>query len=164
MAVQLRIPHAGALKMGLPSEGDAKVVEAKMSVVELAGRLTLATGKAIAPNDVQAYLAGVRRARLALQCILRKHDRASLVLRFAVASCRRRMWAPSDVDSVVSWLSCVLLAHCLAPQPHTETDEDTLEWAQSVNVGDLVDMCETHFATAYHMWVQRRPELPSGGS
>ena len=154
MAVQLRIPHAGAIKMGLPSEGEANVVEAKMSVVELAGRLTLATGQAITPNDVEAYLAGARRARLALQCILRKHDRASLVLRFAVASCRRRMWAPTDVDDVIAWLSCVLLAHCLAPQPPTETDEETLNWAESVKVTDLVDMCETHFAAAYGLWVE----------
>jgi len=164
MAVQLRIPHAGALKMGLPSEGEAKVVEAKMSVVELAGRLTLATGKAITPNDVESYLAGVRHARLALQCVLSKHDRADLVLCFAVASCRRRMWAPADLDDVIAWLSCVLLANCLVPQPSTKTDEEALNWAESLNVTDLVNMCETHFAAAYGLWVERRPEMPSDGS
>ena len=163
MTVQLRISLAGAIKMGLPVQDEPNVLEATMSVVELAGRLTLATGRAITPHAVEAYLAGVRRARLALECITRNHDRASLALHFAVASCRRRIWAPTDVGEVITWLSCVLIARYLASPRHAGSDEQDLDWAKSVNVTDLVDICETHFASAYALWVERPPVMPSEG-
>ena len=164
MFVQMRIPRTGAIKMGLSPQGEGEVLEARLSVVEFAGRLTLATGRVIPPGAVKVYLVGVRRARLAMDCILRQHDRANLVLGIAMESCRRRMWTPDEVDDVLAWLSCVLLAHFVNLRSEVASDEETVAWAQSVTVDELVDLCESNFAAAYGMWAQRETDEAESSS
>ena len=55
MQITMRFPRQQALEMGLEVDEGTDEIEVTMPVVELAGRLTLATGKLIRPEELREY-------------------------------------------------------------------------------------------------------------
>ena len=55
MQITMRFPRQQALEMGLVVDEGVEEIEVTLPAVELAGRLTLATGKLIRPEGLREY-------------------------------------------------------------------------------------------------------------
>ncbi len=166
MLITLRLPHTSALKLGLPIAGTGqREVVVTMTAVELAGRLSLATGKAIGPEAVVDYCVARREASKTLAGLVKNHGKTGLP-RIARKACKdRALWAPRRNVAMLSWLQCVLEAHFLSggrrgpavPRRGAYATEEQgpcdgkpapePEVAQA-----LADICERNFPLAYRLW------------
>src|SRR3972149_2519136 len=95
MVISLRLPRTSAMKLGLPIAGIGQhEVVVTMTAVELAGRLSLATGEAIGPQAVEGYCVAWQAASESLAGLVKKHGKTGLP-RIARMACKdRALWAP----------------------------------------------------------------------
>jgi hypothetical protein len=166
MLITLRLPRSSASKLGLPIAGIAQhEVVLTLTAVELAGRLSLATGKAIRPEAVVGYCVAWRAASESLERLVKKHGKTGLP-RIVRKACKdRALWAPSRNAAMLNWLKCVLEAYFLSganrgrttPRPGAhatglpEAYDSTL--AQEPDIAQtLADICESNFPLAYRLW------------
>jgi hypothetical protein len=154
------------MKLGLPVAGIGQhEVVVTLTAVELAGRLSLATGKAIRPEAVVGYGVAWRAASESLARLLKQHGKAGLP-RIVRKACRdRALWAPRTNVAILNWLQCVLEAHFLSGGrrgPAVPRHEACATEEQGACDGKLApepelaealaDICETNFPLAYHLW------------
>lgn len=155
MLITLRLPKAAADRLNLRSGTSAEEVTVTLTTVELAGRLTLLTGKAIAPEAVARYCSAWQAAMAASRALANNHgaDRLTEMLR---AGCReRRLWVPDRDEDVLLWLQCVLLVHFLSSRSvDTARPDEVLDWACPQSAESLTGLCQTNFPAAYQMWVE----------
>ena len=166
MVITLRLPRSSALKLGLPIAGIAqREVAVTLTAVELAGRLSLATGKAIRPEAVVDYCVAWRAASESLAGLVKKHGKTGLP-RIVRKACKdRALWAPRTNVAMLNWLQCVLEAYFLSggrrgpttlrPGAHAAEQQEAFdcrpapepEMAQA-----LADICDRNFPLAYRLW------------
>jgi hypothetical protein len=166
MLITLRLPRTSAMKLGLPIAGIGHhEVAVTMTAVELAGRLSLATGKSIGPEAVVDYCVVWRAASESLAGLVNKHGKTGLP-RIVRKACKdRALWAPRRNVAMLSWLQCVLEAHFLSggrrgpAVPRREacaTEEQGAcdgKPAPEPEVAEaLADICERNFPLAYRLW------------
>jgi hypothetical protein len=166
MVITLRLPRTSAMKLGLPVAGIGQhEVVVTLTAVELAGRLSLATGKAIRPEAVVHYCVAWRAASESLAGLVKKHGRTGLP-RIVRKACKdRALWAPGKNVAMLNWLQCVLEAHFLSGGKWGPTTPRTGVCAiQQKEACDgepapepdaaqaLADICETNSPLAYHLW------------
>jgi hypothetical protein len=166
MLITLRLPRASAMRLGLAVTGIGEhEVEVTMTAVELAGRLSLATEKAIAPEAVVDCCVAWRAAGESLAGLVRKHGKRALPKIVRRACKDRALWAPRRNVAMLNWLHCVLETYFLSggnrgltmPRPgacateQPETDDNEL--APESDIAEaLADICETSFPLAYRLW------------
>jgi hypothetical protein len=166
MLITLRLPRASAMRLGLAVTGIGEhEVEVTMTAVELAGRLSLATDKAIAPEAVVDYCFAWRAASESLAGLVRKHGKSGLPKIVRRACKDRALWAPRRNVAMLNWLHYVLQAYFLSggnpghttPRPgdcapeQLETDDNELAPEPDISEA-LADICETSFPLAYRLW------------
>ena len=166
MVITLRLPRSSALKIGLPIAGIAKhELVVTLTAVELAGRLSLATGKAIRPEAVVDYCVAWRAASESLAALVKKHSKTGLP-RIVRKACKdRALWAPRRNVAMLDWLQCVLEAYFLSggkqgpttPRPGASVaeqneDPDGMAAPETVIAQTLAGICETNFPLAYRLW------------
>lgn len=166
MLITLRLPRTSAMNLGLPIAGiGQQEVLVTMTAVELAGRLSLATGKAIGPEAVVGYCVAWRVASESLAGLVKKHGRTDLP-RIVRKACKdRALWAPGTNVAMLNWLQCVLEAYFLSggkqgpatPRPGacaTEQQDayDGKPAPQPETAQALADICEANFPLAYRLW------------
>ncbi len=167
MLITLRLPRSSALKIGLPIAGIAQhEVVVTLTAVELAGRLSLATGKAIRPEAVVDYCVAWRAASESLAGLVKKHGKAVLP-RIVRKACKdRALWAPKRNVAMLNWLQCVLEAHFLqgpaTPKPgaipaEQQEDHDDMPAPEPETARALAAICEAHFPLAYRLWTSTVP-------
>ncbi len=166
MIITLRLPRSSALKLGLPIAGiDLREVVVTMTAVELAGRLSIATGKAIRPESVVGYCVAWRAASESLAGLVKKHGKTGLPWIVRKACNDRAVWSPRRNAAMLNWLQCVLEAYFLSggkrghapPRPGAIADEqqeahDGTPAPEPETAQALADVCETNFPLAYHLW------------
>jgi hypothetical protein len=166
MLITLRLPRTSAMRLGLSVTGIGEPeVEVTMTAVELAGRLSLATEKAIAPEAVVDCCVAWRAANESLAGLVRKHGKSGLPKIVRRACKDRALWAPRRNVAMLNWLQCVLEAYFLSggnrglttPRPgdcaaeQLETDDSGL--APEPDIAEtLADICESSFPLAYRLW------------
>lgn len=166
MVITLRLPRSSALKLGIPIAGIAqREVAVTLTAVELAGRLSLATGKAIRPEAVVDYCVAWRAASESLAGLVKKHSKTGLP-RIVRKACKdRALWAPRTNVAMLNWLQCVLEAHFLSGGRRgpaefrpgasaTEQQEacDGKPAPEPETAQALADICEANFPLAYRLW------------
>ncbi len=165
MLITLRLPRSSALKLGLPIAGIGQhEVVVTLTAVELAGRLSLATGKAIRPQAVVDYCVAWRATSESLAGLIRKHGKTGLPRIVRKACNDRALWVPRRNAAMLNWLQCVLEAYSLseARGPATPTPGACPTEEQKACDGKpapeteiaqaLADICETNFPLAYRLW------------
>jgi hypothetical protein len=166
MLVTLRLPRTSAMRLGLTVTGIGEhEVVVTMTTVELAGRLSLATGRAIRPETVVNYCVAWQAASDTLESLVKKHGKTGLP-RIVRKACKdRALWAPSRNAAMLNWLQCVLEA-CFLPggrrgnaaaRPGAYASEqleahDGMAALESDTAQALADVCETNFSLAYRLW------------
>lgn len=108
MLVTMRLPRAAAAKMGVPVEAGADEVEVTMPAVELAGRLTLATGRAIGLDAVVKYCATLQSDHQQVGAVAQLAREVSRE-RAGPQDRQRRIPCSFGEQSTRDWLSTVLL-------------------------------------------------------
>jgi hypothetical protein len=166
MLITLRLPRSSAMKLGVPITGTGQhEVVATLTAVELAGRLSLVTGKAIRPEAVVDYCVAWRAASESLAGLVKKHGKTGLP-RIVRKACKdRALWAPRTNVDMLNWLQCVLEAHFLsgggrgpAPPrlracvPEQEEAGDCEPTPEPETAQALADICEASFPLAYRLW------------
>jgi len=162
MLITLRIPKAAADKLNLGSATTDEELTVTLTAVELAGRLTLATGKVIGPEAVVRYCSAWKAATAASSALAEKHGPHQLAetLRKGCRECS--LWVPDLEEDVLLWLHHVLLAHFLSSDP-LETDPPGAipDWASLQTAGSLAELCEVNFPRAYHLWIESEATSPA---
>jgi hypothetical protein len=115
MLITLRLPRTSAIRLGLTITGIGEhEVVVTMTAVELAGRLSLAAGKAIAPQAGVDYSVAWRAASESLAGLVKKLGKTGLP-RIVRKACKDRpLWAPRGNVAMLNWLQCVLEAYLLS--------------------------------------------------
>jgi hypothetical protein len=159
MLITLRWPRSSALKLHLsPGETnqDQQEVVTTLTAVELAGRLSIATGTAISPEAVVQYFIAWQSARQTFQQLVEQHGRPGLLDVLREICHRRALWMPHDDKAALEWFSYLLEAHFLgqvaAERPGLEGGLLALDLPIAQKLGDL---CEESFALAFHLWAQK---------
>lgn len=166
MVITLRLPHASAVQLGLHVAGNCPhEVVVTMTAVELAGRLSLTTGKTVRPEAVVDYCVAYRTASENLERLVKKYGRNGLPRIVRKACNERALWAPRRNVAMLTWLQCLLEAYFLAggrqgpatPRPGACATEQQkacdFEPASEPDIArTLADLCETNFPLAYHLW------------
>ena len=166
MLITLRLPRTSAMKLGLPIAGiGQQEVLVTLTAVELAGRLSLGTGRAIGPEAGVDYCVASRAATESLAGLVKKHGKTVLP-RIVRKACKdRALWAPKRNVAMLNWLQCVLEAHFVsgggrgpaAPRPGAYASEQVEAYdgkpAPEPDIAQaLADICETNFPLAYRLW------------
>lgn len=107
MIITMRLPRAAAEKMGIPVEADADEVEVALPAVELAGRMTLATGRAISPQAVEKHFA-TSADQAGLSDVLGQSGRKGFGDRFRGRRAPRRAPSAPEANMDVEWISEML--------------------------------------------------------
>jgi hypothetical protein len=167
MLITLRLPRTSAMKLGLPIAGigQPEVVMTMMTAVELAGRLSLATGKTIGLEAVVDYCVAWRAASETLAGLVQKHGKTGLPRSVRKACKDRLLWAPRRNVAMLDWLQCVLEAYFLSGgrwRPTTPKAGAHVSQQHAAHDGmpapetdialALADICETTFPLAYRLW------------
>jgi hypothetical protein len=166
MLITLRLPRTSAMKLGLPNAGIGQPeVVVTMTAAELAGRLSLATGKTIRLEAVVDYCVAWRAASESLAGLVQKHGKIGLPRIFRKACKDRALWTPRTSPAMLNWLQCVLEAHFLSegkPGPTTprpgacaagqQDNSDAVLSPETAIAQTLADICETNFPLAYRLW------------
>jgi hypothetical protein len=167
MLITLRLPRTSALKLGLPIAGIGQhEVVVTLTAVELAGRLSLATHKAIGPEAVVDYCVAWRVARESLAGLVKKHGKIGLP-RIVRKACKdRALWTPGRNVAMINWLQCVLEAYFLSggkrrpttPGSGAHPDEkqeahDGMPSPEPDDAQALARICEIVFPLAYRLWI-----------
>jgi hypothetical protein len=166
MVITLRLPRSSALKLGLPIAAIAQhEVVVTLTAVELAGRLSLATGKPIRPEAVVDYCVAWRAASERLASLVKKHGKTGLP-RIVRKACKdRALWAPRRNVAMLSWLQCVLEAYFLSGRRQDPTTpglggyaveqqvtHDSMPAPETEMAQALADICDRNFPLAYRLW------------
>jgi hypothetical protein len=166
MLITLRLPGTSPPKLGLPITGMGQhEVVVTMTAAELAGRLSLATEKAIGPEAVVNYCVAWQAASESLAGLVRKNGKAGLSRIVGKACKDRALWTPRTSPAMLNWLQCVLEAHFLSegkPGPTTprpgacaagqQDNSDAVLSPETAIAQTLADICETNFPLAYRLW------------
>jgi len=153
MLITLRLPRTSAMRLGLTITGIGEhEVVVTMTAVELAGRLSLATGKAISPEAVVHYCLAWQAASKILRRLIADHGRSGLaaMLRRVCSECA--LWTPSGSLFMLKWLRCVLESHFLPGASSQGSCPDGPSPAQPADT-DLAGICEAAFPQAYVFWL-----------
>jgi len=155
MVITLRLPRSSALKLNLAvGDIDRHEVVTTLTAVELAGRLSLATGKAIGPDAVVEYCFAWRAASEALRRLIAEHGRTALarMLRKACSDCA--LWTPRGNAATLKWLRYVLEFHFLSQRGWGPPPPECRAAAREKQTDmDLVALCEASFPQAYGLWL-----------
>lgn len=156
MLITLRLPCSSALKLNLAvSDVDRQEVVITLTAVELAGRLSLATGKAVSPEAVVRYCAAWQAASETLHELVEKHGEVGLVEMLRETCGHRALWVPDDNESAIEWLGCLLEVYFLGSPPGANPGAEVRELVTKLSTGQmLMDLCEESFPLAYHLWAQ----------
>jgi hypothetical protein len=166
MLITLQLPRTSAMRLGLTITGIGEHdVVVTMTAVELGGRLSLATGKAMALEAVVDCCVAWRAAIESLAGLVKKLGETGLP-RIVHKACKdRALWAPRGNVAMLNWLQCVLEAYFLSggnrgrptrrPGAHATEQQEAFDSkpAPEPDIAQaLADICETNFALAYHFW------------
>lgn len=155
MLITLCIPKAAADKLNLASATTDDELTVTLTAVELAGRLTLLTGKAIGPEAVARYCSAWQAAMAASSALADRHGPDGLAAMLQQACRERCLWVPDLNKEVLLWLQCVLLAHFQSLRSvDTARPDEVLNWACPQSAESLAELCQTNFPAAYQMWVE----------
>jgi hypothetical protein len=156
MLITLRLPRSSALRLNLAVDDvERQEVAATLTAVELAGRLTLATGKAISPEAVVRYSVAWQAATATLHGLVKKHGKVGLVEMLRETCGHRALWVPEDNESAVEWLACLLEVYFLRSAPAAKPSPEDGQLVTEQQAGQmLADLCERSFPLAYHLWAQ----------
>jgi|GEM_PF-4655173 len=158
MLITLRFPRSSALKLNLvvaDTDGQEQDSETTLTAVELAGRLSLATGKPISPTAVAGYCAAWRAATEAHAQLAKKHGTVGLGKLVRQASSDRALWAPRTNSGALKWLQCILECHYLSrgdTESRTQTPGAPAAEDQDAAL-ELGKLCEENFSHAYGLWL-----------
>ncbi len=153
MLITLRLPRSSALKLNLPIAGtEQHDVIVTLTAVELAGRLSLATGKAIGPEAVVHYCLAWRAAAKALQRLIADHGRPGLAAMLRRPCNERALWTPSGTAAMLKWLRCVLESHFLSQAGSQGSRPEGPSSGQPTDT-DLAAICKAVFPQAYVLWL-----------
>ena len=178
MLITLRLPRSSAFRLNLAAgdmDGQKRDFLASLTAVELAGRLSLATGKPISPEAVVGYCIAWQAATETLAGLVKKHG-SSRLARMVRKSCSERvLWVPRTDAGTLKWLQCVLESHFLsqADSPNGVRMPDSPVEGEEQTEVDLARLCLANFAQAYGLWIagtgprapgeaKRRGRAPSG--
>ena len=155
MLITLRLPRSSALKLNLPVDDvKGQEVVATLTAVELAGRLTLGTGKAISPEAVVRYCVAWQAATITLHRLVEKHGEVRLAEMLREEWGDRALWVPETNRATLEWFRYLLEAHFLSSGVVcATTPEDVCPFADGPPAQHLAEICERNFALAYHLWV-----------
>lgn len=160
MYVTLKMPASAARKLNLTVDNqEEEAVTVKLTPIELAGRLTVVTGRVITPEGVAEYCGAWSAARTACQGLVDRYGALDLVGNLRESCKERCQWVPENDADAISWLHCVLEAHFL----HSETSlgsvaESGYAWGFWHTAERLVELCEAIFPVAYDWWVHGETE------
>jgi hypothetical protein len=169
MLITFRFPRSSAVKLNLvvaDADGQEQDFETALTAVELAGRLSLATGKPISPEAVVGYCIAWQAATRTLAGLVRKHGDSRLAKMVRKGCWEQAVWVPRTNASALKWLQCVLESHFLS---HGESlndagmPESPLEVQLQTDV-DLAELCRANFPQAYGLWVAGEGSRTPGGS
>lgn len=167
MVITLRLPRSSALKLGLPIAGIAqREVAVTLTAVELAGRLSLATGKAIRPEAVVDYCVAWRAATETLAGLIKNHGNSRLAKMVRKSCSERALWVPRTNAGSLKWLQCVLESHFLsqADSPNSVGLTDSPVEVQLRTEVDLAELCLANFPQAYGLWLAAEESHRPGGA
>jgi hypothetical protein len=162
MVVTVCFPRAAAEKLNLGSPASGVRLTVTLTVVELAGRLTLATGRTIAPEAVERYCSAWRAAKACVHALVERHGPTQLADMIRKGCTERSLWLPEPEEEVLLWLEYVLLAHFCSPGALEKASppHDMTEWACLQTAGSLSGLCAAHFPQAYRIWVEDEGATP----
>jgi hypothetical protein len=123
-----------------------------MTAVELAGRLSLATGKAINPEAVVHYCLAWQAAGEALRRMIADLGRPGPAAMLRRAWSQRALWTPSGSPGMLKWLRCVLESYFLSQDGSRGSRPEGPSSAQPRDT-DLAGICEAVFPQAYVLWL-----------
>jgi hypothetical protein len=163
MLITLRLPRSSALRLNLAVDDvEGQEVVATLTAVELAGRLTLGTGKAVSPEAVVRYCVAWQAARETLRGLVEKHGEAGLAKMLREECGDRALWVPRKDVATLRWLQCVLESHILS----SAKGRREVPIARSTAMGQvhsaagLVELCEAAFPQAYGLWLTEEASRP----
>lgn len=142
-----------------------------LTPVELAGRLSLATGKPISPKAIVGCYIGWQAATETMAGLVKKYGKTGLSKMVRRSCSERALWAHRTNAGTLKWLQCVLEAHFLSPS-RSPSGNRTRDQREQHGELDLVELCRANFAQAYNLWLtdevalpaRERTGLPPGGS
>ena len=154
MYVTLRMPSSTARKLNLTVDDREDDWTVTLTPIELAGRLTAATGKVVTLEAVVRYCEAWQAARAACRGLVDKYGAVGLVSKLRKSYKERSLWLPEENKDAIPWLRCVLEAHFL----HSETSlgsaaDGDYTWGFWHTDERLVELCEAIFPAAYDWWV-----------
>lgn len=168
MLITLRFPRSSALMLNLVvanTDGQEQDFETTLTAVELAGRLSLATGKPISPEAVVAYCCAWQAATETLAGLVKKLGKSGLAQMVRKRSADEALWAPATNSSVLKWLKCILESHFLS-QSRLGSGDSIRDRGELHGDFDLVELCRSNFAHAYFLWLttetERAAQKPTG--
>lgn len=106
MLITMRLPQATAEKMGIAVGAGTDEVEVTLPAVEMAGRMSLATGRAISPQDLENYCASLETHRSPADALVER-DRGDPERQIRAKRPPRRSSRAVD-ESAVDWVSGAL--------------------------------------------------------
>ena len=161
MVVTVCFPRAAAEKLNLGSPASGEELMVTLTSVELAGRLTLATGRTIAPEAVERYASAWRAAKACVHALVERHGPTQLADMVRKGCTERSLWVPQLEEEILIWLELVLLSHFDSPGAlETHPPEDMAEWASLQTAGSLSGLCAARFPQAYRIWVEGEGATP----
>ncbi len=154
MYVTLKMPASAACKLNLTVDNREEAVTVTLTPIELAGRLTVSTGKVVTPEAVAQYCRASQAAEEACRGLIDRYGAVGLVGNLRKGCKERCLWLPEDDEDAIPWLRCVLEAHF----HHSETSlgsaaEGSYAWGFWQTAERLVELCEAIFPVAYDWWV-----------
>lgn len=107
MLITMRLPRAAAEKMGIEVGAGTEEVEVSLPAVELAGRMTMATGRAISLGAVEKYCATLQTDHQQVGAMAQpaREERRG---RAGPLDGQRRLSRPFGEEGALDWLSTVL--------------------------------------------------------
>ncbi len=158
MLITLRLPRSSALRLNLAvgdMDGQERDFVTTLTAVELAGRLSLTTGKPISPEAVVGCCIAWQAATETLAGLVSKHGKTGLLTMVRKSCSERTLWVPRTNAGTLKWLQCVLEWHFLseADSPNGVRTTGFSVEAELRTEADLAELCLANFAQAYGLWL-----------
>jgi len=163
MLITLRMPRSSAERLNLRVPGPDEEVLVTLPAVELAGRLTLVTGKPVSSEAVARYCASMSAAIAGCEALIEKYGLEGIADLLREPCARRALWLPEECDAVAVWLRCVLVAYFQSPRaPDNPDPKDVRGWPRLQTAEQLAALCQESFPVAYHLWVVHEEATRNG--
>jgi len=162
MLITLRMPRSSAEQLNLRVAGADEEVLVTLPAVELAGRLTVVTGKPVSSEAVARYCASMSAAIAGCEALIEKYGLEGVADLLREPCARRGLWLPEECDAVVVWMRCVLAAYFQSPRaPDNPDPKDVRGWARLQTGEQLAALCQETFPEAYPLWIVHEEAIRS---